>query len=64
VALTVLASTALHGLTSYPFARRYGEHAAAMEEGQAEHKKVPELPVRIGHSPTPTPTPTPAERIS
>jgi NhaP-type Na+/H+ or K+/H+ antiporter len=51
VALTVLASTVLHGLTSYPLARRYGEHAAAMEETEAEHMKVAELPVRISHSP-------------
>ena len=58
VALTVLASTVLHGLTSYPLARRYGEHAAAMEETQAEHEEVQELPVRISHSPQP------AERIS
>jgi NhaP-type Na+/H+ or K+/H+ antiporter len=53
VALTVLASTVLHGLTSYPLARRYGEHTAAMEKSQAEHKAVPELPVRISHSPKP-----------
>jgi len=50
VALTVLASTVLHGLTSYPLARRYGEYAAAMEETQAEHREVVELPVRISHS--------------
>jgi hypothetical protein len=47
----VLASTVLHGLTSYPLARRYGEHTAAIEKSQAEHKEVPELPVRISHSP-------------
>ena len=51
VALTVLASTVLHGITSYPLARRYGEYAAAMEEAQAEKREVPELPVRISHSP-------------
>jgi NhaP-type Na+/H+ or K+/H+ antiporter len=51
VVLTVVASTVLHGLTSYPLARRYGEHAAAMEATQAEQKEVPELPVRISHSP-------------
>jgi NhaP-type Na+/H+ or K+/H+ antiporter len=53
VALTVFASTVLHGLTSYPLARRYGEHVAVMEKSQAEHKEVPELPVRISHSPKP-----------
>jgi hypothetical protein len=41
----------LHGLSSYPFARRYGEYAATMEESRAEHKIVPELPLRISHSP-------------
>lgn len=51
VALTVLASTVLHGITAYPLARRYGEHAATMEDAPAEHEKVPELPVRISHSP-------------
>ena len=51
VSLTVLASAVFHGLTSYPLARRYGEYVAGMEEGQAEHTEVPELPVRISHSP-------------
>jgi NhaP-type Na+/H+ or K+/H+ antiporter len=51
VVLTVMASTLLHGLTSYPLARRYGEHVASIEVPRAEHKQVAELPVRISHSP-------------
>ncbi len=50
VALTVLASTLLHGLTAYPLARRYGSYSAAMDESRAEHAHAPELPVRIPHS--------------
>ncbi len=51
VALTVLGSTFLHGLTAYPMARRYGRWAAALAASRAEHGDAPELPVRISHSP-------------
>lgn len=49
VALTVLGSTFLHGLTAYPFARRYGEYASAIADAKAEHADALELPVRISH---------------
>jgi NhaP-type Na+/H+ or K+/H+ antiporter len=50
VVLTVLASTFLHGFTAYPFARRYGEYSATMDEERTELAEAPELPVRISHS--------------
>ena len=56
VAVTVLASTVLHGLTSYPLALWYGEHAATMEKERAEHEEVSEMPVRISHSPATSPS--------
>ena len=51
VALTVLGSVFVHGLTAYPIARRYGEYASAIADAKAEHADVPELPVRISHAP-------------
>ncbi len=53
VALTVLGSTFLHGLTAYPLARRYGEYVSALAEAKAEHADALELPVRISHAPAP-----------
>ena len=51
VTLAVLLSTVLHGVTAYPLARRYGERLAATGEGDGEeHRRVPELPVRIRHA--------------
>lgn len=48
VLLTVLLSTFAHGITAYPFARRYGGHIAELDqERAAEHASVSELPVRI-----------------
>jgi NhaP-type Na+/H+ or K+/H+ antiporter len=44
VALTVLLSVLLHGVTASPFARRYGEHTAALERGQPEVTPPPGLP--------------------
>ena len=52
VALTVLGSTFLHGVTAYPIARHYGRHVAAPAEAEAEHADAPELPLRISHTPT------------
>ena len=54
VALTVLGSTFLHGLSAYPIARRYGEFASAIAAAKAEHEDAPELPVRISHAPAST----------
>ena len=51
VILAVLLSTVLHGVTAYPLARRYGERLAATREGAGEeHRRVPELPVRIRYA--------------
>ena len=51
VALTVLLSTFLHGVTAYPLARRYGELlAAAPDQAAEERHPVSELPVRIRHA--------------
>jgi len=51
VALTVLLSTFLHGITAYPLARRYGQLVAgAPDEAEEERRPVAELPVRIRHA--------------
>ena len=51
VTLAVVLSTVLHGVTAYPLARRYGGRLAATGEGDGEeHRRVPELPVRIRHA--------------
>jgi len=50
VALTVLGSTFLHGVTAYPIARRYGAYTSALADAKAEHADAPELPVRISHA--------------
>ncbi len=53
IALAVLGSAFLRGLTAYPLARRYGEYASAIADAKAEHAGAPELPVRISHAPAP-----------
>ena len=51
VMLTVCVSTFAHGVTAYPFARRYGRlFAEKREDAAAEHRPASELPVRIRHS--------------
>lgn len=49
VVLTVLASTFLHGFTSYSLASRYGAFATR-GEAEAEHREAMELPVRVRHA--------------
>ena len=46
VALTVLLSVVAHGLTASPFARRYGDHIAALARTAEERAAVPELAPR------------------
>ncbi len=49
VVLTVLLSTALHGMTAYPLARRYGALVGVRGEAP-EHAEAMELPVRVRHA--------------
>lgn len=50
VVLTVLLSTLLHGATAWPLARLYGAFGERRDPSQAEHRDVPELPVRVRHA--------------
>ncbi len=47
---TVLLSIFVHGITAYPLAKRYGDHAAAMrdEPDMPEMASVTEMPLRLG----------------
>ena len=57
VALTVLLSVVAHGITASPFARRYGDHIAALARSAAERAPVPALaprPRSIRHAPRAT----------
>jgi NhaP-type Na+/H+ or K+/H+ antiporter len=47
VMLTVLLSAVLHGMSAYPFARRYGAYAAA--HGHEENRESIDMPVRVSH---------------
>jgi sodium/hydrogen antiporter len=46
VTLTVLLSVVAHGFTALPFARRYGDHIAALARSAAERASVPALASR------------------
>ena len=52
---TVLLSIFAHGITAYPLANRYGDHAEAMQDepDMPELEPISEMPLRLGMSDTP-----------